>query len=68
MIPKIFWVKKAMPQQYTLQHTKINSLKNSFVVNATQFRATALILNRLLNTKNQYFIKNGSKPRKIFFF
>ena len=56
MIPKNFWVKKAIPQQYTLQHTKINSLKNSFAVNATQFRATALILHRLLN-KNQYFIK-----------
>ena len=57
MIPKKFWVEKTIPQQYTLQHTKINSLKNSFAVNATQFRATALILHRLLNTKNQYFIK-----------
>ena len=57
MTPKKFWVKKAIPQQYTLQYTKINSLKNNFAVNATQFRATALILHRLLNTKNQDFIK-----------
>ena len=42
MIPKKLWVKKAIPQQYTLQHTKINSLKINFATNIAYFRGTAL--------------------------
>ena len=56
MIPTNFWVKKTEPQQYTLQPTKINSLKINFAANITYFGATALNLHRIVN-KNQWFIK-----------
>ena len=61
MIPKNFWVKKAMPQQYTLQHTKINSLKNNFGENVAQFRAAALILHRFID-KNQNYVRYDYGP------